>query len=65
MALDVMDNQSFLEKLKFSIDDIGLHYYLYNWMCPKMKPDKVVKLHPIPFIVVCCVLIMLCVHDLI
>ncbi|XP_074476443.1 glycylpeptide N-tetradecanoyltransferase 1-like isoform X2 [Sebastes fasciatus] len=40
-ALDVMDNKSFLEKLKFSVDDKRLHYYLYNWMCPTMSPDKV------------------------
>ncbi|XP_059180914.1 glycylpeptide N-tetradecanoyltransferase 1-like [Centropristis striata] len=40
-ALDVMDNKSFLEKLKFSIGDKSLHYYLYNWMCPPMSRDKV------------------------
>ncbi|XP_076616527.1 glycylpeptide N-tetradecanoyltransferase 2-like [Chaetodon auriga] len=40
-ALDVMDNKSFLGKLKFSVSDRGLHYYLYNWMCPDMSPDKV------------------------
>ncbi|XP_051795838.1 glycylpeptide N-tetradecanoyltransferase 1-like isoform X2 [Acanthochromis polyacanthus] len=40
-ALDVMDNEGFLEKLKFSIGDRVVHYYLYNWMCPNMSPDKV------------------------
>ncbi|XP_035469597.2 glycylpeptide N-tetradecanoyltransferase 1 isoform X2 [Scophthalmus maximus] len=40
-ALDVMDNRSFLDKLKFSVSDSSLHYYLYNWMCPSMSPDKV------------------------
>ncbi|XP_051273523.1 glycylpeptide N-tetradecanoyltransferase 1-like [Dicentrarchus labrax] len=40
-ALDVMDNKTFLEKLKFSINDTSLHYYLYNWMCPNVSPDKV------------------------
>lgn len=40
-----MDNQSFLEKVKFSISDMTLHYYLYNWMCPNISPDKVTKLH--------------------
>ncbi|XP_044034402.1 glycylpeptide N-tetradecanoyltransferase 1-like isoform X2 [Siniperca chuatsi] len=40
-ALDVMDNKSFLEKLKFSMNDTSLHYYLYNWMCPNVSPDKV------------------------
>lgn len=36
-----MDNSSFLKQLKFSVDDVSLHYYLYNWMCPKISPDKV------------------------
>ncbi|XP_060950480.1 glycylpeptide N-tetradecanoyltransferase 1-like [Limanda limanda] len=40
-ALDVMENKDFLEKLKFSISDSSLHYYLYNWMCPNISPDKV------------------------
>ncbi|XP_029312312.1 glycylpeptide N-tetradecanoyltransferase 2-like [Cottoperca gobio] len=40
-ALDVMDNKSFLEKLKFIVNDKSLHYYMYNWMCPNMSPDKV------------------------
>ncbi|XP_039991510.1 glycylpeptide N-tetradecanoyltransferase 1-like isoform X2 [Xiphias gladius] len=45
-ALDVMDNKDFLEKLKFSIGDECLHYYLYNWMCPNMSPDKVGLVFP-------------------
>ncbi|CAJ1081057.1 glycylpeptide N-tetradecanoyltransferase 2-like isoform X1 [Xyrichtys novacula] len=40
-ALDVMDNMSFLKKLKFSINESSIHYYLYNWKCPTMSPDKV------------------------
>ncbi|KAM3592207.1 uncharacterized protein V6R79_014737 [Siganus canaliculatus] len=40
-ALDIMDNKSFFEKLKFSLNDASLNYYLYNWMCPNMSPDKV------------------------
>ncbi|XP_011604445.1 glycylpeptide N-tetradecanoyltransferase 1-like isoform X1 [Takifugu rubripes] len=40
-AHDVMDNSSFLKQLKFNVDDVSLHYYLYNWMCPKISPDKV------------------------
>uniref|UniRef100_A0A3Q2QU21 Glycylpeptide N-tetradecanoyltransferase n=1 Tax=Fundulus heteroclitus TaxID=8078 RepID=A0A3Q2QU21_FUNHE len=40
-ALDVMDNVSFLEKLKFTISNKSVHYYLYNWTCPLMSPDKV------------------------
>lgn len=31
----------FLEKLKFGIGDGNLQYYLYNWKCPSMEPDKV------------------------
>lgn len=42
-ALDVMDNKSFLEKLKFSAHNSSLHYYLYNWKCPNISPDKVRK----------------------
>lgn len=30
-ALDVMENGSVLEDLKFSIGEGHLHYYLYNW----------------------------------
>ncbi|CAN9509239.1 unnamed protein product [Ophioblennius macclurei] len=40
-ALDVMDNTSFLEKMKFNVSPTTVHYYLYNWMCPNMGPDKV------------------------
>ncbi|KAG7227899.1 hypothetical protein INR49_013693 [Caranx melampygus] len=40
-ALDVMDNKSFLEKLKFTVSDKCLHYYLYNWACPDMSSHKV------------------------
>ncbi|KAM9716178.1 glycylpeptide N-tetradecanoyltransferase 1-like [Menidia menidia] len=39
-ALNVMNNMSFLEKLKFTISDNSVHYYLYNWMCPPLSPDK-------------------------
>ncbi|XP_029134939.1 glycylpeptide N-tetradecanoyltransferase 2 [Labrus bergylta] len=45
-ALDVMDNKSFLEKLKFSVHDSSLYYYLYNWKCPNVSPDKVGLLLP-------------------
>lgn len=48
-ALDFMENQKFLEKLKFSISDKRLHFYLYNWTCPKMNPDKVLQ----PLLLVC------------
>lgn len=40
-ALDLMENKVFLDKLKFGIGDGNLQYYLYNWKCPSMDPDKV------------------------
>ncbi len=40
-ALDLMDNQKFLEELKFGIGDGNLQYYVYNWKCPLMPPNKV------------------------
>lgn len=40
-ALDLMANKTFLEKLKFGIGDGNLQYYLYNWKCPGMEPEKV------------------------
>ncbi|XP_037319564.2 glycylpeptide N-tetradecanoyltransferase 1-like isoform X1 [Pungitius pungitius] len=45
-ALDVMDNKSFFENLKFNVTDKSVHYYLYNWMCPNMRPDKVGVVFP-------------------
>lgn len=39
-ALDLMDNKQFLENLKFGIGDGNLQYYLYNWRCPSMAPEK-------------------------
>ncbi|XP_057321678.1 glycylpeptide N-tetradecanoyltransferase [Microplitis mediator] len=40
-ALDLMDNKEFLENLKFGIGDGNLQYYLYNWRCPSMTPNKI------------------------
>ncbi|XP_063362867.1 glycylpeptide N-tetradecanoyltransferase-like [Cydia amplana] len=40
-ALDVMDNKEFFEPLKFRLGDGNLHYYLYNWRCPSMTPNKI------------------------
>ncbi|XP_026537172.1 glycylpeptide N-tetradecanoyltransferase 2 isoform X3 [Pseudonaja textilis] len=40
-ALDLMENKTFLEKLKFGIGDGNLQYYLYNWRCPGMDSEKV------------------------
>ncbi|XP_060717039.1 glycylpeptide N-tetradecanoyltransferase 1b isoform X1 [Tachysurus vachellii] len=41
IALDVMRNKEFLEPLKFTQGDNTTHYYLYNWTCPNITPDKV------------------------
>ena len=40
-ALNLMQNDSFLEELKFGIGDGNLQYYLYNWACPTMESKKV------------------------
>lgn len=40
-ALDVMENKSFLENLKFGIGDGQLHYYLFNWRIRDIQPDDV------------------------
>jgi glycylpeptide N-tetradecanoyltransferase len=40
-CLDLMENRSFIEKLKFGAGDGNLHYYLYNWKCPHMPSEKV------------------------
>lgn len=40
-ALDLMENKTFLETLKFGIGDGNLHYYLYNWRCPGMPAHQV------------------------
>lgn len=40
-ALDLMDNKEFLEPLKFGIGDGNLQYYLYNWRCPNIAPNKI------------------------
>lgn len=40
-ALDLMDNKEFLEPLKFGIGDGNLQYYLYNWRCPSMTPNRI------------------------
>ncbi|XP_073857209.1 glycylpeptide N-tetradecanoyltransferase 2 isoform X16 [Macaca fascicularis] len=39
-ALDLMENKTFLEKLKFGIGDGNLQYYLYNWRCPGTDSEK-------------------------
>jgi len=40
-ALNIFDNVEFLEDLKFGQGDGNLQYYLYNWRCPDVSPDKV------------------------
>lgn len=30
-CLDIMENSTFLEDLKFGVGDGYLHYYLFNW----------------------------------
>jgi glycylpeptide N-tetradecanoyltransferase len=40
-ALNLMENGSFLDELKFGMGDGNLQYYIYNWACPEMPPDKV------------------------
>lgn len=40
-ALDLMENKTFLQNLKFGIGDGNLQYYLYNWRCPNMIPENV------------------------
>lgn len=38
-ALDILDNENVLKELKFGVGDGNLHYYLYNWRVPEMKPS--------------------------
>eukprot|EP00030_Apusomonadida_sp_AF-17_P002017 a2288_552.p2 GENE.a2288_552~~a2288_552.p2 ORF type:complete len:432 (-),score=185.28 a2288_552:57-1322(-) len=40
-ALNLMENDAFLEELKFGPGDGSLHYYCYNWVTPQMDPSKV------------------------
>jgi len=40
-ALNLMDNDDFLQELKFGLGDGNLQYYIYNWACPEMPPDQV------------------------
>ncbi|CAJ1951130.1 unnamed protein product [Cylindrotheca closterium] len=40
-ALNLMENESILEELKFGKGDGNLQYYVYNWNAPSMKPADV------------------------
>eukprot|EP00924_Labyrinthula_sp_SR-Ha-C_P000580 maker-scaffold_27-snap-gene-3.5-mRNA-1 protein AED:0.01 eAED:0.01 QI:204/1/1/1/1/1/2/231/452 len=39
-CLDLMDNKSFIEDLKFGKGDGNLNYYLYNFACPTIKSEE-------------------------
>ena len=39
-ALNLMDNDEFLQELKFGLGDGNLQYYLYNWSSPSMKSNE-------------------------
>jgi glycylpeptide N-tetradecanoyltransferase len=38
-ALDIQENETYLKDLKFGVGDGNLHYYLYNWRVPELKPN--------------------------
>jgi glycylpeptide N-tetradecanoyltransferase len=40
-ALNLMENQEFLEELKFGTGDGNLQYYIYNWSCKYMPPADI------------------------
>jgi glycylpeptide N-tetradecanoyltransferase len=40
-ALNLMENERFLEELKFGKGDGNLQYYLYNWACPAMESKDI------------------------
>jgi len=39
-ALNLMENGTVLEDLKFGPGDGNLQYYLYNWACPSVEPNQ-------------------------
>lgn len=39
-CLELLDNQSFLEELKFGKGDGELHYYLFNYRCRDIEPKN-------------------------
>ncbi|XP_036163174.1 glycylpeptide N-tetradecanoyltransferase 2 isoform X5 [Myotis myotis] len=49
-ALDLMENKTFLEKLKFGIGDGNLQYYLYNWRCPGTDSEKTLSGTPVDYL---------------
>ena len=40
-ALNLMENERFLNDLKFGMGDGNLQYYVFNWLCPTMKHGDV------------------------
>lgn len=40
-ALDIMDNKSALENLKFGMGDGNLQYFFYNWCCEDIASENV------------------------
>ncbi|KAL7548395.1 hypothetical protein ACHAWF_016835 [Thalassiosira exigua] len=40
-ALNLMENDRFLDELKFGMGDGNLQYYVYNWFCPTLEHDDV------------------------
>ncbi|KAK1443986.1 glycylpeptide N-tetradecanoyltransferase [Babesia gibsoni] len=40
-ALDMMNNQEIFKDLKFGDGDGCLHYYIYNWHTPSLKPYEI------------------------
>lgn len=40
-ALDLMENRTFLEELKFGMGDGKLQYYIYNWSCQPLESRNV------------------------
>ena len=40
IALDILDNNSIFDELKFIKGSGALGYYLYNWSCPSFEPKE-------------------------
>lgn len=40
-ALNLMENETFIDELKFGAGDGNLQYYIYNWSCTAMPPTGV------------------------
>jgi len=40
-CLNLQDNQTFLDDLRFGRGDGNLHYYLFNWSCETMEPSDI------------------------